>query len=98
MRPISLSNDACFPVATSIVEALQRYINYGIMPGDFLTAVLENNLSESVGRADLANGRNLRNIVCYIREHVPSNAWGSPKIVMEYGFSRIQLREKENGK
>jgi hypothetical protein len=74
---MTLTQDSYFPVNDYILGALERYINQGIMPGGFLTAVLENNLKESFGRADHENAKNLHNIVGYIYNNIPSSAWGS---------------------
>lgn len=79
-----LYQDGCFPVSDIIIGELERYLNAGIEPGSFLTAVLQNNLSESFGRADHTNSRNLRNIIGYVRQHVPNNAWGSREIVEQW--------------
>lgn len=73
----NLIHDEYFPVREDLLGALERYLNNGIMPGGFLTAVLENNLAEAFGRADDTNSRNLKNIVGYVYNHVPGSAWGS---------------------
>lgn len=67
-----------------IVDSLQLYVKQGVMPGDFLTAVLENNLSEACGRADLTNQRRLIVIVRYVYNRIPSAAWGSPAKVTKW--------------
>lgn len=66
------------------IGALQRYLDSGIMPGGFLTAVLENNLSESFGRADSFNTANMKDICGYIYNHFPSIAWGSRERVAAF--------------
>jgi hypothetical protein len=58
-------------------------VNDGIMPGGFLTAVLENNLSEAFGRADMHNSRILKEIVGYVYNRLPSKSWGSREKVRE---------------
>lgn len=57
--------------------ALDRYVNSGIMPGGFLTAVLSNDLFGAVAMADSANRLALPEIVAFIYNDVPSAAWGS---------------------
>ena len=84
MREIKLSPDKYYPIREDLYGALERYLNHGIMPGSFMTAVLENNLREAFGRADIDNEANLKNIVGYIYNHLPSNSWGSPERVCEY--------------
>lgn len=85
--PITLTPSPHFPVRDDILPALERYLNNGIMPGGFLTACLENNLSEAFGRADRDNSQNLRNIIGYIYNYLPSNTWGSPEKVTTYVIS-----------
>jgi len=84
MREIKLGTDEHYPIREDLYGALERYLNNGIMPGSFLTAVLENNLMEAFGRADHMNEANMKNIVGYIYNHLPSNAWGSKERVQDY--------------
>lgn len=84
MREIKLKPDEYFPIREDLYGALERYLNNGIMPESFLTAVLQNNLSEAFGRADLDNEANLKNIVGYIYNNIPSSAWGSPEKVANW--------------
>lgn len=70
-----------YPVSDIILESLDRYINHGIPCGSFLTACLENNLREAVGRADMQNLANLKNIVGYLYNEIPTTAWGSQEKV-----------------
>jgi hypothetical protein len=57
------------------------YIERGVPVGDFLTAVLENNLSEACGRADDDNLENLPAYVAYLYNEAPSPCHGSPEKV-----------------
>jgi hypothetical protein len=59
-------------------ESLLRYVEHGIHPGDFLYAVLCNDLRESVGRADENNLEALSHIVAYCYNKIPGRCWGSP--------------------
>ena len=68
-----------------------RYVEYGIKPGDFLTAIIRNDLKEAVGRADEENMRNLPAYVAYFYNEVPSPAWGS-KEKMEAWMEACQAR------
>ena len=45
--------------------------------GDFLTAVLSNDLCEAFGRADTQNQEALGHIVAFVYSRVPRAAWGS---------------------
>lgn len=83
-REIKLEPDHYYPINDYIYGALERYLNHGIHPGSFLAAVLENNLSEAFGRADVFNSANMKNIVGYVYHHLPHNAWGSREKVESY--------------
>lgn len=60
-----------------MMDGIQRYINDGIIPGDFLQAVICNNLREAVGRADDENLVNLPAFVMYFYNEAPGLCWGS---------------------
>ncbi len=64
-------------IPQSTIGGLARYVEQGIPPGGFLTAVLENNLKESFARADDDNIRAMHKIVMLIYNHIPGNCWGS---------------------
>lgn len=81
---MKLEQDKYNPISIDLLGALERYLNNGIMPGGFLTAVLENNLVESLGRADEENSKNLKDIVRYMYNYFPSNAWGSREKIELY--------------
>lgn len=58
-------------------DAMKLYVQSGIEPGSFLTAVLCNDLKESVVRADSINILYLTNIVSYCYNFLPQGSWGS---------------------
>jgi len=60
---------------------MQRYIEKGIAPGDFLTAVICNDLTESFARADDINRGIMFDIVCFMYNEAPSLCWGSREIM-----------------
>ena len=64
--------------------ALCRYVVDGVRPGDFLQAVLANDLRSAVGCADDENTGHLANWSRVVYQHVPSNANGSHKIVQAW--------------
>jgi len=69
-----------------------RYLTHGIMPGGFLTAVLENDLSKAVGKADATNIELLKEWVGFVYMYVPAIAWGSPRDVQNWSeLKRNQL-------
>jgi len=60
-----------------MMGGLNRYIKQRIKPGDFLTAVICNDLKESVYRADDENMANLPAYIHYLYNKAPSGCWGS---------------------
>lgn len=67
-----------------MMGGLKRYVEDHIAPGDFLMAVLTNNLSEAVGRADEENMANLPAYVAFLHNQVPANCWGNPLTVHDW--------------
>jgi len=72
---------------------IDRYVKDGVPPGDFLRAVLSNNLSESFGLADLENRRDMFEIVSYLYNKVPMDVWGSLEKVQAHLDMKRRLRE-----
>ena len=87
---------------------MQRYIENGIPPGDFLLAVLSNDFIEVISRAD---GTNIRRLIDYARflynelpgrgTHNP-DCWGSRKTVAKWiklgglkGLAKAEDRDEQ---
>lgn len=58
-----------------------RYIGEGILPGQFLTAVLLNDLRSACERADDENRHLLFDYVKFFYNYAPGSCWGSPDCV-----------------
>jgi len=58
-------------------DGLEMYVNHGYKPGDFLTAVLENDLSKAVAHADSVNINKLVDYVAVLFNNCPNACWGS---------------------
>tara|TARA_R100000656_G_scaffold59398_1_gene46247 strand:- start:34 stop:321 length:288 start_codon:yes stop_codon:yes gene_type:complete len=58
---------------------VRRYIEEGIPPGDFLTAVITNNLRLAVGHADSTSLAALTDIVRFFYNEPPGGCWGTPE-------------------
>lgn len=76
--------DGCYYVPRRMMSALVRYILKGEIPGGFLTAVLQNDLFEAIGRADEENRRNLPAFVSFIYNEAPSTCWGSKEHIKQW--------------
>lgn len=61
----------------NLQEGAQRWIEQGIQPGSFLSAVIANNLRETIGRVDMTNGTRLLEIVSWFYNWAPGPCWGS---------------------
>lgn len=57
--------------------AMERWIEHGLLPGGFLTAVLTNNLFDAFGQADSINRNAIPDYVTYLYNYAPSGCWGS---------------------
>jgi len=66
-----------FRIPARMIGAIQRYVDEGIPPGDFLQAVICNDLVGAVSKADDENVRNLPAYVGYFYNKAPSICWGS---------------------
>jgi hypothetical protein len=60
-----------------ILDAITDYANNHILHGHFVTAVLENNLSEAIFRADPNSLAGLKDIVLFIHWEIPHSSHGS---------------------
>lgn len=58
-------------------DGARLYIEYGVEPGSFMSAVICNDLREAMGRADSINRERLFDIVCWFHNEAPSMSWGS---------------------
>lgn len=80
-----------FKIPERMMGGLRRYIDHGIVPGDFLCAVIENDLSEAVGRADSENMRNLPAYVGYLYNEAPRACWDSKEALVAW----VEAKAKE---
>lgn len=82
----------CRGVPAHTLAGLVAYRDAGMPVGDFLHAVLTNDLSEAVCRADDANLPALSDIVHWVRENLPASAYGSKKNVEAW----LEMKETEH--
>lgn len=73
-----------FYIPDRMMGGITRYIEHGIKPGDFLTAVISNNLTDACGLADEENLENLRAFVGYFYNEAPHDCWGSPEKMKDW--------------
>jgi hypothetical protein len=60
-----------------MLQALTRYVEDGIEPGGFLTAVICNDLTGAIRHADHQNIRIIPAYVAWLYNEAPSLCWGS---------------------
>jgi hypothetical protein len=73
-----------FNIPEHTFETLRRYVDEGLEPGGFLTAVLENDLFSAFARADAENTDAMKNIVMHIYNNEPAWCNGRKGIVREW--------------
>jgi len=59
-----------------ILLAIENYVQHGSYLGDFLTAVMDNDLRMAIGRADDDNVHAMREIIVILNCYCPSDCWG----------------------
>ena len=78
-------------------HALRQYVENGLAPGGFLTAVLENDLMGAIGRADSQNIAALKEIAQFIYNRVPSVAHGYKGVVDDYLEALWEWKQETGG-
>lgn len=85
-----------FHIQNHMMEAIKSYVEHGTRPGDFLTAVICNDLSEAMQRADEKNMRNLPAFVAYFYMEVPLAICGTKEKMDFWIKLKQEEREKQN--
>jgi len=76
------------PLPIDLQDSLARYIEHGILPGGFLHACLENDLTKAVNCATEEGLNLLPVVVGYLYHRAPMICWGSDRAVSAWGRSR----------
>lgn len=71
-------------IPTHMHDGIYNWIKYGYAPGDFLTAVLKNDLMEAMGRADEVNRLAMWDWCTYLYSYAPRGCFGSPASFSEW--------------
>lgn len=82
-------------IRLDIVESLDQWAASGVPTGDFLRAVLSNNLFEAVCRADDDNIKVIVEICRYIYNELPAGCHGSPEKVK--AWAEMKAKERAAG-
>ena len=79
-------------IPEAITEGLKNYASLGVPCGDFIQAVIANDLLDAVGRADVGCMRALPAIACFVYQELPSICHGSRKVYAAWlAFHRGKL-------
>lgn len=81
-----------YSIRPDIKESIDNYVEHGWPPGDFLQAVLSNDLMNSMGRADMDNRDGLFEICSYIYNEIPAPCHGSREAVAAW----IEKKQKHD--
>lgn len=65
-------------------DGARLYVEQGVPPGDFLTAVLQNDLVEAFNRADATNVHAMLAWAKWLDKDCPRAAWGSKEQVEKW--------------
>ena len=89
-----------FYIPERMMGGIKRYIENGIVPGNFLKAVIQNNLSEAIGQADVENLKNIPAYIGYFYNETPLSCWGSKKKMEKWvkSFNTEPQRSVEGGR
>ena len=85
-----------FYIPERMMPGIRRYVEHGIRPGIFLSSVIQNNLSGTVGQADEENLKNIPAFVAYLYNECPMKCWGSPE-KMEAWINSFREEAKGEG-
>lgn len=83
-----------FYIPERMMDHIEAYIMEGTPVGGFLSAVICNDLSNAVGRADDENLRNLPAFVGYFYNKAPSECWGSKEKMQAWIGSKYLARKE----
>lgn len=73
-----------FKISLRMMDSVTRYVEDGYIPGDFLQAIICNDLSKAVAHADEKNLENIPAYVGYFYNEAPQGCWGSKKAMEEW--------------
>jgi hypothetical protein len=76
-------------------ESIDNFVEHGLRPGDFLMAVLSNDLMEAIYRADAQNQEDLIEICRYVYNEIPGNCWGNRTRVLDWMNTKLLERESK---
>jgi len=73
-----------YDIPSYMHRGIMNWLKFGIKPGDFLQAVLENDLKTAAFMADSENKYKLANYIFWLHSYAPSSCWGSRDKVAQW--------------
>ena len=85
------TTDLAYPDApVHILASINRYVEHGLRPGSFVTAVLSNDLTGALLAGDEDSLRGLRDIMRYVHWEIPGGCHGSKSIVERWLKGQVE--------
>ncbi len=84
-----------FYIRENMMESIKAYVEEGRPVGNFLQAVICNDLKEAVGRADDENIQNIPAFVAYFYTETPMACWGSFEKMQDWLLTFVEEKEDE---
>ena len=84
ITPSSVAKMNEYGIPEYMQGAIISYYENGIPPGNFLGAVIDNDLKEAIGRADDVNVNCLKAYVMWFHNQAPSGSWGHAGAVKDW--------------
>jgi hypothetical protein len=79
-----MTNLARYMIPIRMYPGIIKWIQDGVKPGHFLMAIVENDLKESINRADDENVIRLQAYIKFLYNCAPGGCWGSKEKVEEW--------------
>ena len=95
LQKAKIAKMAEYGIPERMQGAIIRYYERGLPPGDFLAAVIQNDLKEAVGRADDENVRLLKEYVMWFYNWAPAGSWGSLRNYVDWLEQDFDVPEEE---
>jgi len=78
-----------------MVPGIKRYVEKGLDPGHFLTALFSNELTNTFARADETNTPLIREWVLWVYDEMPGDTVGSRATVQSYASRKQKERQQK---
>ena len=80
---------------------MRLYIEDGLIPGDFLQAVIRDSLVDALGRADRINSERIRDYALFMHNEAPMPCWRSKEKMTAWsrkgGLNGLEAEKKKEG-